>query len=49
MVLNLRFEACQTKCKIRNVDPEEYNYIVFIKEMKQCIANEYEKVHLYIG
>lgn len=44
---NLQFEACGCKCEIRNLDADEYSYIVFIKKMKQCIANKNEKVELY--
>lgn len=42
MRFNLQFEACGCKCEIRNVDTDEYSYIVFIKKMKQCIANKNE-------
>lgn len=49
MRFNLRFESCDTMYEIKNVDPNEYNYIVFTKEMKKCIAYKNEKAFLYLG
>lgn len=49
MRFNLRFEACDTMYEIKNVDPNEYSYIVFTKEMKKCIAYKNEKAFLYLG
>lgn len=44
MQFNLRFEVCDTKCEIKNVDPDKYSFIVFIKKMKKCISYENLKV-----
>ncbi|KAJ0008048.1 hypothetical protein Pint_29018 [Pistacia integerrima] len=34
-------------CEIRNVDPDKFSYIVLIKDMKKCVAEENEEVYLY--
>lgn len=47
MTFTLRFEACDYKCEIRNIAPDEFSYIVFIKEVKHCIAHKNEEVELY--
>ncbi|XP_044506443.1 uncharacterized protein LOC123226047 [Mangifera indica] len=48
-LFTIKFEACDIPSEIRNIDPEEYSLIVFIKDVKQCIANENEEVQLYPG
>lgn len=48
MLFDLKFEVCQLSCEINKVDLEEYSYIMFIKDMKQCIANKKEDVQLYV-
>lgn len=47
MLFNLKFDACQLSCELNKVDPNEYSYIVFIKDIKQYITNENENVQLY--
>ncbi|KAJ0053178.1 hypothetical protein Pint_01756 [Pistacia integerrima] len=44
---NFKFNLFGVDSEIRNVDPKEFNYIVLIKDMKKCVAEENEEVNLF--
>ncbi|KAJ0028014.1 hypothetical protein Pint_35742 [Pistacia integerrima] len=47
-LFDLKIQVFGSKHKILNVDPDEYSYISFIKDMKHCVADENEVVQLYL-
>ncbi|KAJ0043124.1 hypothetical protein Pint_18451 [Pistacia integerrima] len=47
-LFNLKFQLFDIDCEIRNVDPDEFSYIVLIKDMKKCVTKENEVVQLYL-
>ncbi|KAJ0049527.1 hypothetical protein Pint_15731 [Pistacia integerrima] len=47
-MFNFKFRLFGIDCEIRNVDPDEFSYIVFIKDIKKCVAKENEEVYLYL-
>ncbi|KAJ0031488.1 hypothetical protein Pint_13741 [Pistacia integerrima] len=46
-LFNLIFQLFGIDCEMWNIDPDEVSYIVLIKDMKTCVAEENEIVQLY--
>ncbi|KAJ0051857.1 hypothetical protein Pint_00652 [Pistacia integerrima] len=45
--LDVKIQVFGSEYEILNVDPDEYSYICFIKDMNHCVANENQVVQLY--
>ncbi|KAJ0043127.1 hypothetical protein Pint_18454 [Pistacia integerrima] len=48
-LFNLKFQLFDIDCEIRNVDPDEFSYIVLIKDMKKCVTKENEVVDFILA
>ncbi|KAJ0025618.1 hypothetical protein Pint_07722 [Pistacia integerrima] len=48
-LFNLKFQLFGIDCEMRNVDLDEFSYIVLIKDMKKCVVEENEALQLNLN